>query len=421
MRIKKAAEEKLKSRKNLENGAFKTAAERWDRQMKAWQEVQARTGRRSLSPFESVRAAQRYWQQVNSFQQGRLDFLVSRLQPVAGKRILDIGSGPGVLAIPLAEHGATVTAVDPSPAMLGLLRQKAEERGLSQIECRSGRWEELNLARDLGRHLPYEAVVASLSLLMVGIRDCLLKMIRACARGGRIYLLWARSQNHWSQQLSEIYPHLYGLEYLPNPGAELLLEVVLELRQELAEERGSGKLTSHSGNLPEKPWEREKRETGEAIGRMAKMAIITRREAEESAMVMGPRLQATRPIPAKKTSFAKTNSVDSRAEGLGFGCRENEAADNSRTPGPNNPRVSWPEIAEIAVEEVDFIYGEGFASPVEALEHFQDYFGVKGTDRARVAVIQEFLRKNLKPDNGSWRLQHPLPCLLITIKIGHSD
>ncbi|MGB9906133.1 MAG: class I SAM-dependent methyltransferase [Candidatus Saccharicenans sp.] len=400
--------------------------------MKAWQEVQARTGRRSLSPFESVRAAQRYWQQVNSFQQGRLDFLVSRLQPVAGKRILDIGSGPGVLAIPLAEHGATVTAVDPSPAMLELLRQKAEERGLSQIECLSGRWEELNLARDLGRHWPYEAVVASLSLLMVGIRDCLLKMIQACARGGRIYLLWARSQNYWSQQLSEIYPHLYGLEYLPKPGAELLLEVVLELRQELAEGRSSGKCTSGSGNLSEKAWVREKRETddknitalaetGEAIGRMAKVAIITRREAEESAMVMGPRLQATRPIPAEKTSFVKRNSVASRAEGLGVGCRENDTADNTRHPGPNYPRVSWPEIAEIAVKEVDFIYGEGFASPVEALEHFQDYFGVKGTDRARVAVIQEFVRKNLKPDNGSWRLQHPLPCLLITIKIGHSD
>ncbi len=65
---------------------------------------------------------------VRRDQPERPELLISRLKPVEGKRILDIGSGPGVLAIPLAEAGARVTAVDPSSAMLKILREQAAVR-----------------------------------------------------------------------------------------------------------------------------------------------------------------------------------------------------------------------------------------------------------------------------------------------------
>lgn len=313
----------------LEHGVVitRTAAERWDEQMRAWQQCQAATGRRSLSAWESARAARRYWEQVCSYQQERLNFLISRLQPVAGKRILDIGSGPGVMAIPLAESGARVTAVDPSPAMLELLKQMAARRGVAGIRCLAGRWEELDPLRHPDGNSPYQAVVTSLSLLMVGIRDCLLKMMRACSSGGQIYLLWGRGKNHWTEQLSRLYPGLYGFQYVPKPEAGLLLEVVLELREELA------------------------------------------------------------------VSKADENS-------------------------PNSATGDLPSaLPEIEAEEVDFIYRESFDSATEALAHFLDYFGVEEADRPRVALIEEFLWRNLKTHNGSLLLEHPLPALLITISI----
>jgi 2-polyprenyl-3-methyl-5-hydroxy-6-metoxy-1,4-benzoquinol methylase len=48
-----------------------------------------------------------------------------------GAKVLDIGCGPGTLAIPLAEAGAEVTAVDIASGMLDRLRATAKEENLT--------------------------------------------------------------------------------------------------------------------------------------------------------------------------------------------------------------------------------------------------------------------------------------------------
>jgi hypothetical protein len=50
-----------------------------------------------------------------------------------GYRVLDAGCGPGTLAIPMAEQGAVVTALDYSPAMLNVLEQEALNRHVSTV------------------------------------------------------------------------------------------------------------------------------------------------------------------------------------------------------------------------------------------------------------------------------------------------
>jgi ubiquinone/menaquinone biosynthesis C-methylase UbiE len=52
------------------------------------------------------------------------------LEPVTGKRILDVGTGTGRAAIALARRGATVTGVDASAEMLAVARRRAAESGV---------------------------------------------------------------------------------------------------------------------------------------------------------------------------------------------------------------------------------------------------------------------------------------------------
>lgn len=54
-----------------------------------------------------------------------------------GDRVLDLGCGPGLLAIAFARAGMSVTAVDPEPMMLEALRRLASEAGVA-IDIREG-------------------------------------------------------------------------------------------------------------------------------------------------------------------------------------------------------------------------------------------------------------------------------------------
>jgi ubiquinone/menaquinone biosynthesis C-methylase UbiE len=83
---------------------------------------------------------------------------------LAGLRALEVGCGPGILTNWLVEQGALVTAMDVSPAMLGLARQSVGDRA------------DLVLA-DLAAPLPFETasfdiVVASLVLHYVRLDRC---------------------------------------------------------------------------------------------------------------------------------------------------------------------------------------------------------------------------------------------------------
>ena len=67
--------------------------------------------------------------------------LLALLQPMPGERILEIGPGIGVHAIPVAKAIApngTLTAVDVSPAMLAKLRRRALRAGTTRMVLQAG-------------------------------------------------------------------------------------------------------------------------------------------------------------------------------------------------------------------------------------------------------------------------------------------
>lgn len=64
---------------------------------------------------------------------------------LAGKRVLDIGTGDGTYALEAAAQGAKVTGLDPDPEMLSAAERRAEGRQL-QIGFQLGRVEAIPLA-----------------------------------------------------------------------------------------------------------------------------------------------------------------------------------------------------------------------------------------------------------------------------------
>jgi len=55
----------------------------------------------------------------------------SALRPLAGKRVLDVGCGAGLVAEPLARLGAAVTAIDAAPENIAAARDHAAAMGLA--------------------------------------------------------------------------------------------------------------------------------------------------------------------------------------------------------------------------------------------------------------------------------------------------
>lgn len=93
---------------------------------------------------------------------------IEKIEQHEPETILDIGAGTGVFAIPLAQNATRVVAVEPSPGMLDILRKKAEEAGLSKIECINKRWEDTSIDEllDINEGM-YDAVVCSHALYYI--------------------------------------------------------------------------------------------------------------------------------------------------------------------------------------------------------------------------------------------------------------
>jgi ubiquinone/menaquinone biosynthesis C-methylase UbiE len=64
------------------------------------------------------------------------EVIASFLEPVAGSRVLDVGTGTGRAAIALARRGAVVTGVDASEEMLTVARKRASEASLDIVFSR---------------------------------------------------------------------------------------------------------------------------------------------------------------------------------------------------------------------------------------------------------------------------------------------
>lgn len=157
----------------------------------------------------------------------RVAWILQNLNISPGDRVLDIGSGPGTLALPLARAGARVTAIDPAEGMLAELREAALREGIDTITTIHNPWEEIDPARDLTP--PYDRVVASFSLTIPDIRSALAIMDAVAAKSGSVHIYWFADEPPWEQRYITLWEDLHGAPYHPRPKADCLFNILYSM------------------------------------------------------------------------------------------------------------------------------------------------------------------------------------------------
>jgi len=152
----------------------------------------------------------------------RLQWIISKLSIDPESTILDIGSGPGVLAVPLAKKVKQVTAIDISTVALKHLKERAKREELSNITSIAKKWEDIKLGNDIEQ---YDVVVASYALTMLDLVAALSKMNQAAKRA--VYIFEAAGQKYWHHQ--ELWPRLYGKEFVPSPDYIYIVNVLYQM------------------------------------------------------------------------------------------------------------------------------------------------------------------------------------------------
>lgn len=136
--------------------------------------------------------------------QGRIQAM--RIKP--DSRILDVGAGPGTLALPLAGMVRHVTAVEPSECMRTCLSETMDELDIRNITLVPKLWEDVDISKDLAA--PYDVVVASYSLGFPDLREGLLKMAEVSS--SYVYIFWfADMISPWQKNYGDIWEKLYGI------------------------------------------------------------------------------------------------------------------------------------------------------------------------------------------------------------------
>jgi ubiquinone/menaquinone biosynthesis C-methylase UbiE len=198
-----------------------------------WNEVwksQTKSNRESSSCRDCARiwegreSALRFW---NMCQENlhRVEETIQGTDITPNSRVLDIGAGPGTLAIPFAQKVAHLTAVEPAEGMCSVMREKMAESEVKNITIVQKRWEDVGVERDL--QPPYDVVIASFSLGMQDIRSAIEKMVQASSK--YVYLYHFAGPTSWDRQWQDLWPKLHGRAYQPGPGCDVLYNVLYQM------------------------------------------------------------------------------------------------------------------------------------------------------------------------------------------------
>jgi len=145
------------------------------------------------------------------------------LSPDPSWSVLDIGSGPGILTVPLAHRVRAVTAVEPSLPMISRLKRHLDEENLSNVEIINSRWEDIS-ADELEAH---DLVIASYSLNFEDLRQALLKMNRLAKR--LVVLYWFAGITNWELIRMDLFSQVHNRKLALFPKCNVIYNLLYDL------------------------------------------------------------------------------------------------------------------------------------------------------------------------------------------------
>lgn len=173
--------------------------------------------------WEDPKNVRRFLDRLFVSDRARIEGQLAAMQIPFGSTVLDIGAGPGTLAVPLALAGCRVTTVEPSVRMRDAMQEYCRQSGAPEIRQIPGRWEDVSPA-EIGTH---DVVIASLSLGLDDIRTSLLKMDAAARHV--VHLFWFLTPPLWALANAALWPRLHGSEFVTEPTADVLWGCLCQL------------------------------------------------------------------------------------------------------------------------------------------------------------------------------------------------
>jgi SAM-dependent methyltransferase len=161
--------------------------------------------------------------QQDNWRKGRK--IISELDVRPGDRVLDIGSGPGSVAIPLSSSVKEILAVEPNRHMVDLLKENISGYHVTNISIVEKLWDDIDVCADLDA--PYDIVLSSFSLGVMDLRDSLEKMIAAASRD--IYIFWFSGTTWHERDRQFVYESILDKPYHPSPKADIVFNVLYDM------------------------------------------------------------------------------------------------------------------------------------------------------------------------------------------------
>jgi 16S rRNA G527 N7-methylase RsmG len=140
-------------------------------------------------------------------------------------RVLDIGAGPGNIALRLAKKAAHVTAIEPAQGMAGIFREQIKLENADNILLINKRWEDVDA--DFELRPPYDLCFASFSLGMLDLLESIGKMISVTAK--IIVLYWHAGLQSFDEDATALSPLLYSKKHYPVPGSNIIFNLLYDM------------------------------------------------------------------------------------------------------------------------------------------------------------------------------------------------
>src|ERR1700749_2188317 len=136
------------------------------------------------------------------YPQRLIEWVIAHTEAGPGDAVMDLGCGPGLLAIPFARAGMNVTGVDPEPAMLAAGEDAAREAGVA-VAFRQG--SSYDLPADIG---PFKLVTMGRAFHWMDGPATLAALDSRVVPGGAVVLMHdlhtKTAENRWRQVLHEV-------------------------------------------------------------------------------------------------------------------------------------------------------------------------------------------------------------------------